>query len=174
MVSHKKTMPFTRNGPKGSFWYYWGLRSMFFTRHGKPSSNDIIACSLIDSFLLFLRRNNNFSSLKLTATCGSNFDKCTVAMQGGPCSQHITGNTWLNQLMQLHYRCTHTRSTYTGYMKIFPVCFKSSWKFVILFSFIFLGLINNESTLVLAIRAYQIRLLEMQAYCEIVYKYNKY
>ena len=28
-----------------------------------------------------------------------NFEKCTVAMLGGPCSQHVTGNTsWLNQL----------------------------------------------------------------------------
>ena len=27
-----------------------------------------------------------------------NFEKCTVAMLGGPCSQHVTGNTsWLNQ-----------------------------------------------------------------------------
>ena len=27
-----------------------------------------------------------------------NFKKCTVAMLGGPCMQHVTGNTsWLNQ-----------------------------------------------------------------------------
>ena len=27
-----------------------------------------------------------------------NFEKCTVAMLGGPCSQHVTGNTpWQNQ-----------------------------------------------------------------------------
>ena len=27
-----------------------------------------------------------------------NFEKCTVAMLGGPCSQHVTGNTsWLSQ-----------------------------------------------------------------------------
>ena len=35
-----------------------------------------------------------------------NFEKCTVAMLGGPCSQHVMGNTsWLNQPQSAIIRC---------------------------------------------------------------------
>ena len=47
-----------------------GPRAMFFTRHGRPWSNPIIARSLIDFFFHFVHRNLNFSALKW-AICGS-------------------------------------------------------------------------------------------------------
>ena len=43
-----------------------------------------------------------------------NFEKCTVAMLGGPCSQHVTGNT--SRLYQpqsaIMERNTYTRDVY--------------------------------------------------------------
>ena len=35
----------------------------------------------------------NFSSLHKILVALENFEKCTVAMLGGPCSQHVMGNT---------------------------------------------------------------------------------
>ena len=51
------------------FCRYWGPRAMFFTRHGRPWSNPIIARSLIDFVFHFDHRNLNFSALKWTI-CG--------------------------------------------------------------------------------------------------------
>ena len=49
-----------------------------------------------------------------------NFEKCTVAMLGGPCMQHVTGNTsWLNQpqnaIMGVHI------ITWAGYTLYWPL-----------------------------------------------------
>ena len=113
---------------------------MFFTRHGRPWSNPIIARSQIDFFPCFIHINVNFSALKwaifyslhgcqgnrtfamdwlprdtneqlswkpeyllywikwylllcIVVVAMENFEKCAVPMLGGPCLQHITGNT---------------------------------------------------------------------------------
>ena len=43
----------------------------------------------------FTRLKGNYLNKILIAM--ENFEKCIVAMLGGPCSQHVTGNTsWLN------------------------------------------------------------------------------
>ena len=47
-----------------------GPRAKFFTRHGGPWSNHIIARSLIEFAFHFVHRNLNFSTLKWTI-CGS-------------------------------------------------------------------------------------------------------
>ena len=47
-----------------------------------------------------------------------NFEKCTVAMLGGPCSQHVTGNTSrLNQPQSAIMPHTAMQYVKYGYMK---------------------------------------------------------
>ena len=49
----------TKPRPSASVFVYWVPRAMFFTRHGRPWSNPIIARSLIDFFFHFVHRNLN-------------------------------------------------------------------------------------------------------------------
>ena len=61
-------MPCEKHGPRDSidknrgrgFCRYWGPRAMFFTRHGRPWSNPIIARSLIDFFSGFYSHKYEF------------------------------------------------------------------------------------------------------------------
>ena len=53
----------------------------------------------------FTRLNGNLLNKILVAM--ENFEKCTVAMLGGPCSQHVTGNT---------SRLNHPQSAIMGYI----------------------------------------------------------
>ena len=43
-----------------------------------------------------------------------NFEKCTVAMLGGPCSQHVTGNTSRQNQPQSAIICYHTTRIWAG------------------------------------------------------------
>ena len=52
-----------KNRGPASVFVYWVPRAMFFTRHGRPWSNPIIARSLIDFFLGFIHINMHFSTL---------------------------------------------------------------------------------------------------------------
>ena len=51
-----------------------------------------------------------------------NFEKCTVAMLGGPCSQHVTGNTSRQNQPQSAIMGPKTQHREPNYRQTYIIC----------------------------------------------------